>query len=79
MIKIDHTYTADDVAKMLNVTGETVRRWCREKKIGFIQFPGTKGEYRISEKNIRDFLASLNSNDMPVVECLFDKDESKNK
>lgn len=76
-MEVEQKYTADEVAKMLNVTGETVRRWCREKKIGFIQFPGKKGEYRFSEKNVRDFLSSLNSNDMPVVESMFEKKEDK--
>lgn len=60
-MEVDHKYTADEVAKMLNVTGETVRRWCREKRLRFVKFPGKKGEYRFAEKDIRDFLARLNS------------------
>lgn len=60
-MEVDYKLTADDVAKMLNVTGETVRRWCREKRIRFIKFPGKKGEYRFSEKDIKEFLATLNS------------------
>lgn len=66
MSEIDYKYTIDDIAKKFNVTSETVRRWCREKKIKFLKLPGQKGEYRFSEENINDFVAMLNS--QPIAE-----------
>lgn len=72
-MEIVYKYSADEVAKMLNVTGETVRRWCRERKIRFVKFPGKKGEYRFAEKDIREFLAKLNTE--PIDEVITMKGE----
>jgi len=56
----EYKYTAEDVAEMVNVKPETVRRWCREKKIRHLKLPGAKGAYRFSQKDIKTFIASLN-------------------
>lgn len=57
---IDYRYTIDEVAETFSVTKETVRRWCREQKIGHIKLPGAKGEFRFSKKDIETFIAQLN-------------------
>ncbi len=61
MKKIEYKYTVEDVAKMVNVKPETVRRWSREKRIKYLKLPGEKGGYRFSYQNIKDFIAKLNS------------------
>ena len=48
------------MAETFNVNRETVRRWCRERKIGYIKLPGTKGEYRFSKEEIENFISALN-------------------
>lgn len=60
-MNIEYKYTVEDVAKMLTIKPETVRRWCREKKIKFIKLPGEKGGYRFSKEDIKDFIAQLNT------------------
>jgi len=52
--------TIDEVAETFNVTRETVRRWCRERKIGYIKLPGEKGEYRFSKNDVENFIKTLN-------------------
>ncbi len=42
MKKIEYKYTVEDVAKMVNVKPETVRRWSREKRIKYLKLPGEK-------------------------------------
>lgn len=59
-MEMDYKYTIDDVAETFNVNRETVRRWCREQKIGYIKLPGEKGEYRFSKNDIENFIAKLN-------------------
>lgn len=66
MTELEYNHTIEDVAKMFNVTHETVRRWCRDNKIKFIKLPGQKGEYRFSKEGLREFIAYLNS--QPVEE-----------
>ena len=56
----DYSYTIDDVAETFNVNRETVRRWCRERKISYIKLPGEKGEYRFSKNDIENFIKTLN-------------------
>ena len=65
-MELEYNHTIEDVAKMFNITHETVRRWCRDNKIKFIKLPGQKGEYRFSKEGIREFIAYLNS--QPVEE-----------
>jgi len=60
MIDTDYRYTIDDVAETFNVTKETVRRWCRERRIDYIKLPGEKGEYRFSKNDVEKFIAKLN-------------------
>lgn len=57
---VDYKYTVEDVARMINVKPETIRRWCREKKIKCLKLPGKKGEYRFSLEDVKDFIAKLN-------------------
>jgi len=57
----EYKYTTEDVARMVNVKPETVRRWCREKRIRHLKLPGAKGAYRLSEEDVRAFIASLNA------------------
>lgn len=64
----DYKLTIDDVAEKFNVTRETVRRWCRERKIRFIKLPGIKGEYRFSKEDVNDFIAVLNSEPVEEVQ-----------
>lgn len=47
--------TVPDIAKVFNVTAETVRRWGRSGKIESVKLPGKKGAFRFSEKSIKDF------------------------
>ena len=61
MMELEHKYTIDDISEMFNVTKETIRRWCRNRKIKFIKLPGEKGGYRFSQENISDFIAKQNS------------------
>lgn len=60
MLDTDYRYTIDDVAELFNVTRETVRRWCRERRIDYIKLPGEKGEYRFSKNDVEKFIAKLN-------------------
>ncbi len=57
----EYGYTTEDVAEMFNVTSETVRRWCRERKMDYLKLPGEKGGYRFSRKDVEAFVATLNS------------------
>lgn len=72
-METEYKFTIDDVAETFNVTRETVRRWCREQKIGYIKLPGEKGEYRFSQKNVDEFVATLNIE--PVQKFILDKKE----
>lgn len=72
-----YPYTVEYLMEKLNVSGETVRRWCRDGRIKALKLPGSKGKYRFSQEAIEEFLDSLQENDMPVKETLFDKKEEK--
>lgn len=61
MREVGYKYAIEDVAGMFNVTAETVRRWCREKKIKHLKLPGVKGGFRFSDEDIKDFIARQNS------------------
>ena len=74
---IEYKYTADEVAEMLNVTGETIRRWCRERRLRFVKFPGKKGEYRFAEKDVKEFLAELNME--PIRKFILDVKEKSSE
>ena len=74
---IEYKYTADEVAEMLNVTGETIRRWCRERRLRFVKFPGKKGEYRFAEKDVKEFLAELNTE--PIRKFILDVKEKSSE
>lgn len=73
----EYKYTVEDLMRMLHVSGETVRRWCRSGRIKSIKLPGTKGKYRFTQQAIEEFLDSIGGNDMPVKEALFDKTKTK--
>jgi len=73
MSELDYRFTIDDLANKFNVTPETVRRWCRSGLLQYKKLPGVKGEFRFSQKDIEDFLDSLQGNDIPVKETLFEK------
>jgi len=64
---------------MFNVSGETVRRWCRNDQIKYVKLPGSKGKYRFTKQAIMDFLDKYGSNDYPVKEALFGKDEERDE
>jgi len=55
--QLDFKYTINEVAKRLEVTEETVRRWCREEKIRFVKLPLRRGEYRFSEEDVNEFVS----------------------
>ncbi|MBN1263455.1 MAG: helix-turn-helix domain-containing protein [Candidatus Pacebacteria bacterium] len=61
-MQVEYKYTVEDIAEMLTVSTETVRRWCRNKQINHIKLPGRKGGFRFSKNDIVDFVAKLNSN-----------------
>jgi|GEM_PF-6589541 len=72
----DYRYTIDDLAERFSVTTETVRRWCREKRIGHIKLPGKKGGYRFSKEDVDNFIAYRNT--QPIFEVYPDlKKEDK--
>lgn len=50
-------YTVIEAAKLLNIHPETVRRYIRESKIGFLPGAGRQG-YRITSEHLRAFLVS---------------------
>ncbi len=75
-----YPYTVEYLMEKLNVSGETVRRWCRSGQIKAIKLPGAKGKYRFSQEAIEEFLDNCGNTDMPVKEALFglkNKDEDK--
>lgn len=73
-----YPYTVEYLMEKLNVSGETVRRWCRDGRIKSLKLPGSKGKYRFSQEAIEEFLDSLQDNDMPVKEVVVGKkDEAK--
>lgn len=76
-INLEFKYAVEDLMKMFSVSGETVRRWCRNEQIKYVKLPGTKGKYRFTQKAIEDFLDEYGSNDYPVKETLFGKKEDK--
>lgn len=57
----EYKYTVQDVAGMISVGEETVRRWCRDNKIKCLKLPGKKGEFRFSTEDIKAFVADLNT------------------
>ncbi len=60
-MKTEYKHTVKDVAEMLNIKPETVRRWCREKKVKHLKLLGPKGAYRFSWEDIKALVASLNA------------------
>lgn len=46
-------YTADEVGEKLNVTPKTIRDWIKSGKLHAFRFGNV---YRISEKDINDFI-----------------------
>jgi len=76
-IILEFKYTVEDLMKMLSVSGETVRRWCRNGQIKYVKLPGTKGKYRFTQQAIEEFLDTYGSNDYPIKECLFEKPTDK--
>ena len=50
-----------DITNYLNVSRATVRRWIHTKTLPAIQF-GNKGDYRIKEKDLINFLGQKNEN-----------------
>lgn len=77
MMETKYPYTVEYLMEKLNVSGETVRRWCRDGKIKALKLPGSKGKYRFSQEAIEEFLDSIGSNELPVKESLFGKKEDK--
>jgi excisionase family DNA binding protein len=49
--------TPAQVARQLNVSGGTVRRWLTEGHMPFIKTPG--GQYRIDPRRLDEWLAKL--------------------
>ncbi|MDO8885308.1 helix-turn-helix domain-containing protein [Candidatus Oleimmundimicrobium sp.] len=54
MEKENKLYTPKQVAEKLNLKPTTIREWCKTGKIGRIKFGK---EYRISEKDIEDWIS----------------------
>jgi excisionase family DNA binding protein len=59
-------YTIGEVAKILKVTRETVRRYVRSNRLGAVRksVKGLKKEYRITQDALNVFRASLNQEDV---------------
>lgn len=78
MTEIEYPYSIEDVARKFSVNPETVRRWCRDGKIAYIQLPGKRSKYRFSEQAITDFVKNIYS---PVSEKVttWQKELEKNK
>lgn len=59
-------YTIGEVARILKVSRETVRRYVRSNRLGAVRKPvrGLKKEYRISEDALAVFRASQNQEDI---------------
>ena len=51
--------TSSDLARMLDVSGATVRRWAREKQVPHLVTPG--GHYRFERTEILKFIQSRRS------------------
>jgi len=54
--------TVADVAELLQVDEQTVRRWIRERKLAAHRFGGKAG-YRIQRKDLEAFLATTREGD----------------
>lgn len=76
MMDLEYKYTVEDLMKKFNVSGETVRRWCRSGQIRSVKLPGSKGKYRFTQQAIEEFLDTIGGNDLPVKEAVFEKKES---
>lgn len=50
--------TVEDVAKRLQVSAETVRRWIRAGQLPVLDLGGPKAGYRIKEDDLNAFLAA---------------------
>lgn len=50
-------HTAEDVARLLKVSIETVRRWLRSGDLRGFQY-GSRGAYRISSSDLKQFIES---------------------
>lgn len=50
--------TVREVAERLRTSEESVRRWLRQGKLRGFRLGGTRVGYRISERDLADFLAS---------------------
>ena len=53
----DPWLTVDQVAQMLNVTEETVRRWIRAGDLPVLELGGRKAGYRIRQTDLDRFIA----------------------
>ncbi|MGE7128947.1 helix-turn-helix domain-containing protein [Lysinibacillus xylanilyticus] len=51
--------TPKDISELIGVHPETVRRWCRNKKLRII---APSGRYKILGKDLKEFLFRLNIN-----------------
>lgn len=54
-MSLDFSMTVNDVANVFGVNPETVRRWCRTKKIKYVKLPGKKSKYRFDRRDVIDF------------------------
>lgn len=49
----------DEVAELLGVHQNTVRRWCDTGEIQCVRLPGGKGERRFTEDQVADLLKDM--------------------
>ncbi len=54
----DRLLTVREVAQRLRTSEESVRRWLRQGKLRGFRLGGTRLGYRVSERDLADFLAS---------------------
>jgi excisionase family DNA binding protein len=53
----DRSLTVQEIAELLRVNPETVRRWLRQKRLRGTMLGGDRAGYRIAESELRRFIA----------------------
>ncbi|OIJ13811.1 hypothetical protein BKP35_08510 [Anaerobacillus arseniciselenatis] len=53
MIDDDMILTTQDISELLDVSGETVRRWCRQNKLRIV---APIGQFRVLGEDLKEFV-----------------------
>ena len=57
-MELPELYTAEQIAKKLNVSTDTVFKWCKRGHLEHIKMPGLRGSVRIALSDVQRFLDS---------------------